>query len=345
MGEPVVPSTFDAFEEHLEHLPEDGTMAIVSDPWAGREWLLDHAETALEGQTRTFSPFDFGHIIATDLEEVADEPLGETTGGSGDRADVSEADAILVGDCERLFQRRIGGFDQVVALQHELARTDRTVVTSWNQYAWSYLTSVTTLADSFDAVFEVPRLDVEGAETLLRERYDVEAPERALETYAEQADTEEPQTELLLESEGRLQTMRGRVQVLWERLQRLYRTSTVESHLERLVKDAHGNPRTICRLFDHRTNEGRDGRPDKPDVEYEESYLLWLLLTNEQLTVEELVELLEPGVGPSTQGAIETTIRKLTRQDIVSLDDENVSIRPEAFGLVVSHLQKRRLLW
>jgi hypothetical protein len=229
------------------------------------------------------------------------------------------ADRVLIENCHRLFRRAIDGFDHLDQFCRAVASTDAAVVTTWNATAWAYLEETTEIAASFDEVFELPGLDPDQAETLLFETTDTENPEAELAAYAEYP----PDPELTLE-------------YLRTRARRLYR-GTVADHLAGLVEDAAGNPETIHTLFICRTQRGIDGRPGEPDVRYEASYLLWLVLANEGLGVEELAR--------RAERPIETDLTSLARQGVVTVEDGHVSIPAEAYGNVRSHLDGRRLIW
>jgi len=232
---------------------------------------------------------------------------------------VPETERVLVADCHRLFRRALDGFDHLEAFCRDLVTTDAAVVTTWNATAWAYLDSTTPVAAAFDEVFEVPPLGTEQAEALLFETTDTDDPEAELAAYAEYP----PDPELSIEYAR-------------EKLRRLYR-GTVVDYLEGLVEDAAGNPRTVRRLFECRTERGIDGRPGEPDVGYSASYLLWLVLANEGLGVAELAGL--------AGQPVETDLASLARQDVVRVTEGEITIPAEAFGDVRSHLDGRRLLW
>jgi hypothetical protein len=230
-----------------------------------------------------------------------------------------DTERVLVADCHQLFRRAIDGFDNLEAFCRDLVTTDAAVVTTWNATAWGYLDDTTSVAAAFDEVFEVPPLGADQVETLLFETTDTEDPEAELAAYAEYA----PDRELTIEYAR-------------ERVRRLYR-GTVVDYLEGLVEDAAGNPRTVRSLFECRTERGIDGRPGSPDVAYSASYLLWLVLANEGLGIEELAGL--------AGQPVETDLASLARQGVVSVTEGEVTIPAEAFGDVRSHLGGRRLLW
>lgn len=284
--------TVEAFEDCLDTAD---AVAVVAAPWSGREALLDRAE-AREGSTTRVT-----------LDGPTDEP-----------PDIPAAGRVLVADCHHLYRREIDGFDPLAAFCRDLTRTDATVVTGWNETAWSYLDATTDVGTTFDQVFEVPPLDTDQAERLLFETTATDDPETELAAYAE---SPSPDVD------------RKHVRA---RLTRLLRGTAVD-HLEGLVEDAAGNPRTIRTLFRCRTQQGIDGRPGDPDVDYDRSYLLWLVLANEGLSVEQLAGRVDR--------PIETALASLVREGLVTVEDGQVWVPPAAFPDVRAHLDGRRLRW
>lgn len=293
-----LPSTTETFEGHFDDLAELETVAIISQPWGGRMSLLDHVE---------------GYLGASATHLNPSHP--------DDDVSIPERGLVFVEDCHHLYHRKIGGYDAVDALTHEIAGSRATVFTSWNTYAWSYITQATDIDGVFDLVFEIPPLTTGQAAVLLRNAIDAENPEEQLEAYAENAP---------INTEDRLK--------LWRhKLRRFYRGSSLAGYLEGLVSDAGGNPRAVRRLYEQRVEKAVDGRPGGFDLTYDESYLLWLVLSNETVRMETLAEI--------TGNEVDIALGKLARQDAITIDTGTVSIRPEAFGDVVSHLTRRRLIW
>ena len=287
------PEAVEAFEDCLDRAD---TVAVVAAPWSGRNALLDRA-VEREGTTERVS-----------LDGPVEESLT-----------LPSAERVLVEDCHHLYRRTIDGFGHLDRFCRDVASTDTTVVTTWNETAWSYLEAATTVTQAFDEVFEIPPLGPDEAEALLLATTDTTDPEAELAAYAEYPPTPESRAEW-----ARL------------RLRRMYR-GTVVDYLDGLVEDAAGNPRTLRTLFTCRTERGIDGRPGSPDVGYDASYLLWLVLSNESISVEELAT--------RAGRPVETDLASLARQGVVTVANGDVTIPPEAFGNVLAHLERRRLVW
>jgi len=127
-----------------------GPVAIVGDPFSGRESVLDRAVWDLDATRVSLDPGD-----------GIDRIRAEINGGP-----------VVIEDCQHLYERRIGGFEELSAFLNYLTSIDATVVTGWNRYAWAYLTAVQALDREFPVTVEVQPLPVERIAELVLSRYD-----------------------------------------------------------------------------------------------------------------------------------------------------------------------------
>ena len=187
-------------------------VAIVSDPYAGRDALLEYAESLLDGEvvrvdldpsaadgTGPSLP-DGSHADPrtdaehTDPQTEGGNPDSQTdgahadtvqsvghTGGDSDTAGASSAGegggALLVADAHSLFERRIDGFDALDAFLERIALSDALVVTAWNRYAWSYLDAVRDVGDTFQTHVEIPPHDADEIQTVVETHFGPDRPE------------------------------------------------------------------------------------------------------------------------------------------------------------------------
>lgn len=290
------------FEGALADLPEDGAMAVVSDQWGGRDALLDHAEEYLDQRAERTA-------IESALKPSESFPAVD--------------ELAFIEDCHLLFRREIGGFDALERFISSVVRGEGRVITTWNAIAWVYLTRTLGIDDAFDAVHTVSRLDREQAAALLAETKGVEDPEESL-------DTDRSETPPPVADDGLLTRLR------W-RFRRQYRGTVVKTELEGLVDDARGNPLAIQRVYEARTTDGIETPLSGFDLDYDESYLLWLVAANESVSTDVLENL--------TWSDPARMLSKLERQGAIRLEDDTATIAPVAFGTVLNHLERRRLVW
>jgi hypothetical protein len=124
----------------------DRAVAVIGEPFAGRELVLDHVTDRLGARQFRLAP-------DADPDTVVDR--------------IDEG-PVVVGDCQHLYRRVIGGFEGLETVLNALARTEETVVTGWNSTAWSYLDAVHDIGDRFQS-FELEPLAGAKLGEILRE--------------------------------------------------------------------------------------------------------------------------------------------------------------------------------
>ena len=128
-----------------------GPVAVVGDPFSGRGFVLDRAVRDLDATRVRLDPGD-----------GVDRIRAKINGGP-----------VVIEDCQHLYERRIGGFEELSAFLDDLASIDATVVTGWNRYAWEYLVAVQALDREFSVTVEVQSLSTERIAEFVLDRYDV----------------------------------------------------------------------------------------------------------------------------------------------------------------------------
>lgn len=144
----------DAVGDHLEGT--NANVAVVSEPFAGRDVMLDYAEEFLGAATRRIA---FDRVVR------------------GDLPDLDTHEVILVDNCQYLYTREVGGFDALDRFLEAVARSDALFVTSWNRYAWEYLATVREVHHYFPTRIEIPSLDADQVGDLLTATYGPDLPE------------------------------------------------------------------------------------------------------------------------------------------------------------------------
>jgi hypothetical protein len=331
-----------AVADHLDG--SVANVAVVAEPYAGRDVLLSYAEEHL-GAAAAHVSFD----------EVVTEP---------DALEFPNHEVVVVEGCHYLYARRIGGFDVLDAFLEHIATADELYVTAWNKWAWDYLVAVRDVDRAFPVQVDVPRLEAESITSLVNAHVD-EMP-----AFVETGD------------HGRVKTVDfDRVSVgVGDRelvvpipeLNLEYVTARdlgdeygeVERVVyEKLTRLAEGNPGVALALWDRAVRDGEmapaflDERDRPLDLDDDEAMALTTVLCKERLSVDTLESLL-PGV------AVAQAIQTLSHQRLVDVETEVepgdgggdadggeetettvVSVAPERFHAAVEHLEGRRLLW
>lgn len=146
-----------AFEDALDG---PAPVAVIGEPFAGRELILDHATERLGAKRVVLTPSADASAV---VDQIGSEP-------------------VVFENCQHLFDRRIGGFDGLAAALGAIAGADTPVVTGWNSYAWTYLDAVQDVGTDFeqypleaiprDALVEVIRSEVGSLPTFEAEELD-----------------------------------------------------------------------------------------------------------------------------------------------------------------------------
>lgn len=170
----TVPSSKDherLFEDEYERLKEaldTGTnAAVVSEPYGGRDALLDELASYADGPER----LTFGSVA-------------DAEGSIPDGADV-----CFVEGCRYLYTRRIGGFEPLETFVESVAASEATVVASWNTYAWSYARHATGMDEVLGEEVVLPGLSTPRIAEMLASEYDVSEFESDLEETREEGES------------------------------------------------------------------------------------------------------------------------------------------------------------
>lgn len=300
-------------------------VAVVADPFGGRRHLLDAVATRLG---------DTAERVDLAVEDAGDF-LADTT-----------AEVVLADDCHRLFRRRVGGFDRLDRFLDELTAFDGLVVTSWNRFAWEYLDAVRSVSRSFPTLVRVSALSKPEMQTYLTAEFGEPLP-TFVDVPSDHRDT------LVTTSERSVTVWRDRtVTVPVPTLSREYirhrlgrdGDSLEDRVFERLTRLSDGNPGVARAIWRRTVDEGTlrladlTNDVDSLDLEYDVGYVLYLVLTSEEVDRATLVEL----VGDSL---LDRQLRELADAGVVTIDGSHVSLDPTGLQVVVDYLRRRRILW
>jgi hypothetical protein len=313
-----------AVESHLEG--KVSNVAVVSEPFAGREVFLDYAEETFGAATGRIT---FEEIVTGELPEF---PVAEI---------------VLVDNCHHLYTRQIGGFDLLETFLDRVVTQDALYVTSWNRYAWTYLSAVTGVDVAFPTTINIPRIDAGQVGELLASYHGSPLPR-----FVEVEDRGRMRT---IDIEWASRPLMGdrsvplpRLDVNSEYLLSRF-ADDVELELEAVVYQqlatlSLGAPGAVTALWDRSIREGAIApgyvnEVDEPlDIDHDEAFVLEIVLTNEDIAYERLERICK-------DLPIDRAIQTLLTQGVVSIDDGRVRITPERLYATVKHLAGRQLVW
>jgi hypothetical protein len=314
----------DAVGTHLEG--SHANVAIVSEPYAGRDVLLAKAEETLGAAA--------GHVA---FEEPVTDP---------DALEFPNREVVFVEGCHYLYERRVDGFDALHAFLERTAEADALFVTAWNRWAWDYLAAVQDVDRAFPVQVEVPRLEPEAITALVHEHVD------ELPSFVESREYGRVKTlDVDATTVGSVAGRDVRVPVPTFNVEYVTALGLGDEYgdvervvYERLARLAEGNPGVALALWADAAADGKispaalDERDDPLELDDDEAFALTTVLCKERLTDDALDRLLDDvDVARATQ--------TLAYHDLVTVEDDVVSVTPERFHAAVEHLEGRRYLW
>lgn len=322
----LLEATRNAVTNHLSGWSPN--VAIVSEPFAGRGVLMDDAEEAIPVECTRIS---FDSVVADGLP------------------DFTNSDVVLLDDCHYLYTRQIGGFELLDRFLEEISASDTLFVTSWNRYAWEYLSAVRDVDDVFSTVISVPALSTEQMAQLLTSNYAATMPE-----FVQTGDAGRVRTIGFGDREIGLPGGR-RVTVTLPELNLEYLASRSLSNdenvadveavvLQKIAQLSNGNPGVAVALWE-RSIRGNEIAPayveevnQKLDIDDNEAFVLEVLLAKERMSRTTLDDVLE-GI------SVHRALQNLAEHGVLVVDEERAAIDPEYLYAIDAHLRGRRLIW
>jgi len=335
-----------------------GNVAVVSDPYAGRDSLLAYAESLLDGE-----------LVRVDLDPTAadgtgpelpdPDELGADGDGEGDRNrngnestdgdsdDTPGAGVLVVANCHYLFGRRIDGFAALDAFLDRIALSETLVLTSWNRYAWSYLDAVRDVGDTFPTTVEIPRLDAEEIATVVEAHFGPDLPDIVDTGSAGRVKT-------IVFDSWRVGLPRGRsLAVPYPKFNPAWTASwsiTGESEgieavtFEKLRRVSAGNPGVALAVWEESVTDGQiapgyiEAFATDLGLDDDAATLLWTVVAQESVGIDRLSALFD-------RQPVEATVQKLVERGFVTVDDDCVTVPPRALHPAVVALERRGMLW
>jgi len=332
-----------------------GNVAVVSEPYAGREGLLAYAQSLLDNEARWVAlepdaadgrgPALPDPPAETDGESPENEDEG-TAGEVDETSATGQAGALIVADCHYLFERRIDGFAALDAFLDRIALSDALVVTSWNRYAWSYLDAVRDVGDTFTTTVEIPPLDAAEIRTVLEHHYD-DRPDVVDAGGAGRVKT-------VVFDEASVPLPAGRsVGVPYPKPNPAWTASwsvsgveeSVEAVVfEKLRRVSHGNPGVAMAVWKESVRDGEiaPGYVEAFDTDLalddDAAAVLWSVLAAERVGVARLNALFP-------ERPVEAVLQNLAERGLVTVADGVVAVAPRALHLAVAALERRNMIW
>lgn len=290
-------------EEPFEQAVESrtaGPIAVVGNPFGGRETVLGRAADRLDARHVRFGP---------DTDAV-------------DAVDALAGGPVVVEGCHHLYTRSVGGFRPLSRFLDALAETETTVVTGWNRFAWSYLDAVRDIERVVPTHVETGRLSGEEIAAL------VEANATERPTFRRDETDESPLTVRRREMTVADRTVSVPVPALDRKAIVARRTEDLDpktATFERLAAVSGGNPGTALAIWVRCVDdEIRPTDVEAPvfdgDLDREAAFCLRLLLSTERVDRVTLAD----RIGPRTP----RLLGQFARAGLATSEDGTVRLQP-----------------
>lgn len=293
-----------------------GPVAVVGSPFGGREAVLRRAAERLEAPLVWF---DADTDPATAVDALAGGP-------------------VVIDGCHHLYTRSVGGFRPFSRFLDALAETERTVVTGWNRFAWSYLDSVRNVGNIVPSHVEVGGLS--GAElAAIVEANTTQRPTFRRDDHERNLLTVRDHTVAVADRSVSVPVPAVDREALVAR-----RTEDLDpktATFERLAAVSDGNPGAALEIWERCvTEEVRPTDIEAPNItdelDREAAFCLRLVLSTERLDRAMLTD----RIGPRTP----RLIGRFARAGVLSSDDGVVRLEPAGVPAAIAATERRNVL-
>jgi hypothetical protein len=306
-------------------------VALIAEPFAGRTTLVNTVEK-LTAQA----------ITKVSLSALAKNEKAFTI-------PKQSKGIVIVDNCHFLYRRTIGGFQLLDKFLETVVSSDNLFITTWNIFSWNYLEEVVNISRFFPVQINLPKFSTAEIKELILAQYG----QNELE-FVDDSKPEEKRIVTTMRYPIALKMFEKTISIpffhidfarIKFHLSRKEETKKAEDIiLELIQRSANGNP-GVARMIWEKSLTYPTIKPSyvkecsfKIDLDYTESFALYLILSMEALTEEELATI-------TGERELEKTLHRLVQQQLITMDHEFYTLNPEALRCIVGHLNKTGVIW
>ena len=307
-------------------------IAIISEPFAGKTALIDEIEKMNQEKVTRLS---FSSIV-TNKDDISIPEQSKRI--------------VLIDDCNFFYIRRIGGFEIIEDFLKSVVSSDKIFITSWNLYSWNYLDEVINIGKYFPIQIKLPKFTKDQIKELILSKHKENEIKFEEDVEFEKEKVIEPKKYAVfiktLEKTINIPYFRINYSLLKIRLFKKEERVAIEDIIfEKIHRISNGNP-GVARIIWQRSLEYPIIKPSKIkdesfniDLDYNESFVLNIILSMKSIKKDELSEIL----GPDFQ--VDNIIFQLSKMGLAGEKDGFYFVKPEALKSIVEFLKKLRLVW
>lgn len=307
-------------------------IAIIAEPFAGKTALIDKIEKMNPEKVTRLS---FSSIV-TNKDEINIPEQSKRF--------------VLIDDCNFFYLRRIGGFEILEEFLKSVVSSGKIFITTWNLYSWNYLDEVINIGKFFPVQIKLPKFTKDQIKEYILSNYKENEIKFEEDVEFEKEKVFEPEKYPIsikfLEKTINIPYFRINYSLLKLRLFKKEERVAIEDIIfEKIHRIANGNP-GVAKIIWQRSLEYPTIKPSKIkdesfkiDLDYNESFVLNIILSMKSIKKDELSAIL----GPDFQ--VDKIIFQLSKQGMLVDKDGFYNVRPEALKSIVEFLKKLRLVW
>lgn len=256
---------------------------------------------------------------------------------------------MILDNCHFLYQRTICGFDILEDFLKSILSSNNLVITTWNLYSWNYLDEVLNIGKFFPVQLKLPKFTLGELKELILSGYK-EGELEFLDDVTPEAKrvvnvVRYPVAIKRLEKSFNIPFFKIDFARLRFRLSRKEEKKKAEDIVFEMVnRVANGNP-GVAKVIWAKSLEYPSIKPSsvrepsfKIELDYTESFILYVILSMESITEENLVVI-------TGEIKVDQILYRLTQQGLITVEYGYYKIRPEALHSVVDYLKKTRVMW
>lgn len=307
-------------------------IAIIAEPFAGKTTLIDAIERMNPQKVTRLS-------FSSMVKNKEDIKIPENS-----------KRVVIIDDCNFLYERKIGGFETLEYFLRSVVSSRNIFITTWNLYSWNYLDEVLNIGDFFPVQIKLPKFTKDQIKECILSMHEANEIKFEEGVAFEKEKVFESRKFTIsikpLEKTISIPYFKINYSLLKVRLLKKEERVGIEDIIfEKIHRISNGNP-GVAKIIWQKSLEYPIIKPSKIkdesidiDLNYKESFVLFLILSMKSINNDELSEIL----GQDFQ--VDKIIFRLSNQDLIAVDDISYNIKPEALKSIVEFLKKLRLVW